>query len=162
MKIPVPPGRDDEGTGAVDGEMPFSAFASQPSALRRASRIGRIGDFAGVLLVVTGFVSYLWTEGAMRMLARRAGAPGGTAYGAVAEADRLSMFSRVGLALILGGLLVLVVTAIVAHRARRTPVARVGSDAAPPTPGTIAPPTALTTVPKTALTASTPAPKTPS
>jgi hypothetical protein len=139
--------------------MPFSTFASEPSALRRASRISRIGDFAGVLLVVTGFVSYLWTEGAMRMLTRRAGAPGGTAYGAVAEADRLWMVSRVGLALILGGLLVLVVTAIVAHRARRTPGAPIGPDEpAPmsaPMSAPMAAPTALTT-------ASATAPKTPS
>ncbi len=130
--------------------MPFSTSASNPSALRRASRISRIGDFAGVLLVVTGFVSYVWTEGAMRMLARRAGAPGGTAYGAVAEADRLWMVSRVGLALTLGGLLVLVVTAIVAHRARRTPGAPVGPHEAPPKAATMAAPTALTTAQATA------------
>lgn len=86
---------------------------------RRTSRWSRYGDFTGILLILAGFVGYLWTEGALTALERRAAAPGGTTFGAIAEVERLMMLSRVALALAAAGLLVLVATAIVHRRAQR-------------------------------------------
>lgn len=94
---------------------------------RRSPRSSRYGDFTGILMILAGFVGYLWTEGALTALERRAAAPGGTTFGALAEVERFMMLSRIALAAAAAGLLVLLATAIVHRRAQRRP-------SAPPVP----------------------------
>lgn len=93
---------------------------------RRKPYILRYGDFVGLLLVIAGTVGYLWTEGALAVLSRRAGAPGGVRFGAVAAADRLLATSYVSLALAGAGIVILIVTAVLAFQRRRSREAAAG------------------------------------
>ena len=95
----------------------------------RARRLSRLGDLAGILLVLAGFLGYLWIGGALRSLEHRAGAPGGTTPGALAEVERLATLSRAALGLAAIGIAVLILTALIHQRARRRAAAQLAEAA---------------------------------
>ena len=78
----------------------------------------RHADHAGILFVIGGALAYLYAGRGMRLLAdgHVESVPG--QFLALAEFDRLWMISRVGLGLAVVGILVLVASATIAHRAR--------------------------------------------
>ena len=78
----------------------------------------RHADSAGLLLVVAGALAYMYAGRGMRLLEANPaqGAPG--QFPALEQFDHLWMISRVGLGLAIVGVIVLVASATIAHRAR--------------------------------------------
>lgn len=75
-------------------------------------RIGRYGDLAGILCLVTGAGFYIWAAIGMQLLQSKHFPAGGPRFAAMAEFDRLYTASRVGLVFAAVGVAVLIATAV--------------------------------------------------
>ena len=78
----------------------------------------RHADNVGLLFVISGALAYLYAGRGMRLLEADPSGAGAGQFAALAEFDRLWTISRVGLWLGIAGVIVLVASATIAHRAR--------------------------------------------
>ena len=78
----------------------------------------RHADNVGLLFLICGALAYLYAGRGMRLLETDPAGAGSGQFAALAEFDRLWTVSRVGLWLGIAGVLVLVASATIAHRAR--------------------------------------------
>ena len=93
----------------------------------------RHADNVGLLFVICGAIAYLYAGRGMRLLEADPAGAGSGQFAALARFDHLWTISRVGLWMAVAGVLVLVASATIAHRARAR-ARRALDDASPARP----------------------------